>query len=113
MMVTSRWLESLLSGCIVAGRRPVSKMADEMLFWSQATVELSEDPETASDEIIKLLKDNDQLEEQRLSNIYHTIANHDWRDRIETFCKIMNLEIPQPLSHDLERVNELAKSIKH
>ena len=61
MMVTSRWLESLLSGCIVAGRRPVSRMADEMLFWPNATVELSEDPETASEEIITLLLNNDSL----------------------------------------------------
>lgn len=45
MMVTSRWLESLLSGCIVAGKRPVSRMADDMLFWPGATTELSDEPE--------------------------------------------------------------------
>ncbi len=112
MMVTSRWLESLLSGCIVAGRRPVSRMAEEMLFWPKATIELSENPEIASDELIKLLSVNDSLEEQRYSNIYHTITNHDWRYRIELFCKIMNLPIPQLLTDDFEHLYKLGNSIK-
>ncbi len=113
MMVTSRWLESLLAGCIVAGRRPVSRMADDMLFWPKSTVELSDDPEIASDELIKLLLNNDDLEEQRRSNIYHTISNHDWRYRIESFCKMMNIQIPQSLSDDLMCVHDLAESIKY
>ena len=97
----------------VAGRRPISRMADEMLFWPQATFELSDSPETASVELITLLQNNDTLEAQRLSNIYHTITNHDWRYRIKTFCKIMNLQIPQSLTDDLERLHEVAESIKH
>ncbi len=113
MMVTSRWLESLLSGCIVAGKRPVSRMADDMLFWPQATVELSDDPQSAGDELIQLLLNNDDLEAQRRSNMYHTITNHDWRYRIERFCKIMNLEIPQLLTDDKGRLNGLAESMKH
>lgn len=112
MMVTSRWLESLLSGCIVAGRRPVSRMAEEMLFWPQATVELSEEPEKAGDELITLLSNNDSLEEQRLTNIYQTVTHHDWRYRIEDFCNKMNLPKPQTLFSDLARLEELASSLK-
>jgi hypothetical protein len=113
MMVTSRWLESLLSGCIVAGRRPVSRMADDMLFWPKATVELSEDLETAYDELITLLSNNDSLEEQRRINISRTISHHDWRYRIKTFCQMMNLPLPQTLNHDLGRLQELASSFNH
>ncbi|NTU96529.1 MAG: glycosyltransferase family 1 protein [Chlorobiaceae bacterium] len=107
MMVTSRWLESLLSGCIVAGRRPVSRMADDMLFWPGSTLELSEDPETAADELVALLRDNDNLEQQRYTNIFQTISHHDWRYRIDDFCRIMNLPVPGAIPEDLQRLREL------
>ena len=110
MMVTSRWLESLLSGCIVAGRRPVSRMADDMLFWPGATLELSEDPQTASDELVELLSDNDNLEQQRSSNIFHSLGHHDWRYRIKTFCGLMKLPPPETLGSDLARLQELCAS---
>ncbi|MFZ4478396.1 MAG: glycosyltransferase [Rhodoferax sp.] len=110
MMVTSRWLESLLSGCIVAGRRPVSRMADEMLFWPQATLELSDDPQTASDELVKLLSNNDALEQQRRSNIFHSVRHHDWRYRIESLCFLMNLPLPETLRSDLAHLQELCTS---
>ncbi len=110
MMVTSRWLESLLSGCIVAGRRPVSRMADDMLCWPNATIELSEDPQTASDELMTLLSHNDSLEQQRRNNIFQTISHHDWRYRIAFFCRVMNLPIPEALLNDLARLQELVSS---
>ncbi len=113
MMVTSRWLESLLSGCIVAGRRPVSRMADEMLFWPKATIELSENAETACDELITLLSHNDSFEEQRRTNSYQMVKHHDWRYRINDFCRIMNLSKPQLLQDDLSRLQELASLLKH
>jgi hypothetical protein len=107
MMVTSRWLESLLSGCIVAGRRPVSRMADEMLFWPGATVELSEDAQTATDEVVALLHRNEAMEQQRQNNIYHALAHHDWRYRIQAFCTLMQIPVPQSLTQDLAQLKEV------
>ena len=108
MMVTSRWLESLLSGCIVAGKRPVSRMADEMLSWPGATVELSDDPGQAGEQVIGLLARDDELHAQRRSNIRHAILNHDWRDRIRTMCRLFELPVPRALGEDLERLQALA-----
>lgn len=113
MMVTSRWLESLLSGCIVAGRRPVSRMAEDMLFWQNATIELSEDPECAADELIALLSHNDTLEQQRRINIFQILSHHDWRYRIEAFCNMMDILVPEALHDDLSRLHELAVSFDH
>ncbi len=113
MMVTSRWLESLLSGCIVAGRRPISRMADDMLFWQNSTIELSEEPQVAVDELIALLSRNDTLEQQRHTNISHIFRHHDWRYRIESFCKMMALPILVALPDDLLRLHELADSFDH
>jgi len=110
MMVTSRWLESLLSGCIVAGRRPLSRMADDMLFWPGSTIELSEDPQIAADELVALLARNDTLEQRRRSNIYHSLAFHDWRHRIGVMCNLFNLPIPGTLSDDVARLQALVVS---
>lgn len=111
MMVTSRWLESLLSGCIVAGRRPVSRMADEMLFWPGATLELSTDPQAASQQLISLLSRNETLAEQRRSNMFHMIAHHDWRYRIVAMCGLFDLVAPQSLHEDIDRLRALGASI--
>lgn len=108
MMVTSRWLESLLSGCIVAGKRPTSRMAEDMLFWPGATVELADDPRQAGEELLDLLGRNDELRSQRRSNIRHMILHHDWRDRILTLCGLFRLPVPAALSDDLERLRVLA-----
>ena len=112
MMVTSRWLESLLSGCIVAGRRPVSRMTDDMLFWQNSTIELSDNPQIAGDELIDLLSRNESLEQQRRTNIFQILHNHDWRYRIKTFCTLMNLPVPEALPDDLLRLHELAASFE-
>ena len=108
MMVTSRWLESLLSGCIVAGKRPVSRMADEMLAWPGATVELADDPGAAGAQLLDLLQRNDDLQAQRRTNIREMLLRHDWRHRIVDMCRLFDLPVPAALAQDVERVRALA-----
>lgn len=108
MMVTSRWLESLIAGCIVAGRRPVSRMADEMLAWPGATVELADDPREATEQVVELLSRGDALEVQRRRNVRETLLRHDWRHRIVELCGLVGLPVPDALRADVERVRALA-----
>ena len=108
MMVTSRWLESLVSGCIVAGRRPVSRMADEMLGWPGATVELAERPQDAAAQLVELFAQRDALGEQRRRNVREMMQRHDWRDRIARMCGLFGWEQPAALIEDLQRVRERA-----
>jgi len=112
MMVTSRWLESLLSGCIVVGRRPVSRMADEMLCWPGVTTELSENPLAAADQLVGLLSQNDALAQQRRSNVFNTINLHDWRHRITTLCALFDLPVPDTLRNDIARLQDLSALFK-
>lgn len=108
MMVTSRWLESLLAGCIVAGRRPVSTMADDMLNWQGCTFELSDSPEQASAELQQVLANNDKYHQQRRTNIRNTVARHDWRYRISTLCALHGWSKPEKLNEELGQLQELA-----
>ncbi len=107
MMVTSRWLESLLSGCVVAGRRPVSRMADEMLDWPGSTLELSTVPQEAVQELQRLLQDEDALHAQRRINVQNTLQRHDWRQRILTLCALNHWEVPQTLQDELQQLDAL------
>ncbi|MCG9032889.1 glycosyltransferase [Laribacter hongkongensis] len=109
MMVTSRWLESLLAGCIVAGRRPVSRMADEMLFWPGATLELAEEPEQAADQVQSWLQHDDDWQAQRRCNIHHMLLHHDWRWRLMQMCQQFGWPAPQALHDDIAGIRELAK----
>jgi hypothetical protein len=79
-------------------------MADEMLFWPGATLELPEDPNAAADELVSLLSRNDEMEQQRRSNVFHSLLHHDWRYRIVDLCSKFGLPVPQTLHDDLSRL---------
>lgn len=109
MMVTSRWLESLLSGCVVVGKRPVSMMADEMLCWPEATVELADDPHEAGDQLQHLLAHDDDLKAARMRNVREVLLRHDWRHRIADLCVHFQLPLPSTLVDDRQRLVALAQ----
>jgi hypothetical protein len=108
MMVTSRWLESMLSGCVVAGRRPISRMAEEMLNWPGSTIELSAVPEEAVQELQALLHDEESLQQQRRINVRNTLQRHDWRQRIHTLCNLNGWDVPPTLQDELQQLEALA-----
>ena len=108
MMVTSRWLESLLSGCIVAGHRPISRMATDMLNWEGATVELAADPEQAADALERLLAHPDDMQMQRQRNVAQMLTQHDWRHRMQRMCGLFGWDVPARLQEDLNRLQERA-----
>lgn len=110
MMVTSRWMESLVSGCIVAGKRPVSRMAEEMLFWPDATVELSDDPTVAAEQLSALIARHDLVEQRRI-NISRMLESHDWRYRIQSLCQWFQLAVPDALTQDLFHLHELSRTV--
>ena len=109
MMVTSRWLESLLSGCIVAGHRPESRMAEDMLCWPGATLELSSQPLQAIEQLEHIFN-TDAHHEQRRRNIHEMLLRHDWRKRIQAICKLWDWPIPTTLQQDHEKLELLASS---
>ncbi|RFO98001.1 glycosyltransferase family 1 protein [Rhodoferax lacus] len=104
MMVTSRWLESMLSGCIVAGKRPVSRMADDMLSWENSTIELSDNANEAIEELDNILENEELYALQRMSNTYHVMTKHDWRFRLNDLGNSFQLSFNQHLLRDIEIV---------
>ncbi|MBB2487069.1 glycosyltransferase family 1 protein [Mitsuaria sp. WAJ17] len=108
MMVTSRWLESLLAGCLVAGKRPRSRMAEDMLDWPDATLELADDPAQALDQLRDWLAREADFRDQRRLNTRQVLLRHDWRYRLLQLCQAFQLPVPPSLQSDLALLEALA-----
>jgi hypothetical protein len=80
-IVGQRWFESLAAGCVIAGWRPTTPEADELLNWQHATIEVSHDPKEAVNHILDLTRDTRFLTEIRERNVTEVRAKHDWRHR--------------------------------
>jgi hypothetical protein len=102
MMVTSRWLEGLASGCLVVGRRPVGEMAEDMLSWPEATFELSENASEAVNQIEDLVSDATLLDQRRHVNLAEVRKRHDLRWRLKEIMETLGLELPNELRRDLD-----------
>jgi hypothetical protein len=98
MMVTSRWLESLAAGCLVAGKRPQSVMAEEMLFWQDVTIELPDSPHEAVECLDSILaRPESEHRINRLRNISNMVKSHDIHDRMMDLLQAFELEVPASL----------------
>ena len=105
--VTSRWLESLGTGCVVVGKRPVGVMADEMFPWPNATIEVPDDPARAVALITELLEDPGFIADTRARNVAEMCRRHDWRYRIRDIYKHLQLPEPELLKRELQALDSL------
>ncbi len=102
--VTLRWFEGAAAGCAIIGKRPTTPVADQLFNWEDATIEIPDDPLAAIAFVQELLADFSRLATIRQRNYWHTLAQHDWRWRIQQIFQTLNLPIPHPLADELRAV---------
>jgi hypothetical protein len=105
--VTSRWLESLGSGCLVVGKKPPGLMAREMFPWPDALIDLPDDPSRAVDFIMSLLSESDFISDTRNRNVVEMCRRHDWRYRIRDIYQQLQLPVPDSLQLELQTLAEM------
>jgi Glycosyl transferases group 1 len=105
--VTSRWFESLATGCLVVGKRPPGKMAKELFCWPDALIELPDNPVDASAAIVDLAANVGFLRKTRARNVVEMIRRHDWRYRIREIYQHFDLQLPAPLIEQLASLEQL------
>jgi hypothetical protein len=105
--VTSRWLESLGTGCVVLGKRPLGQMAEEMFPWPDALIELPDDPSRAVEFIASLLSDREFIAATRARNVAEMRRRHDWRYRIRDIYEQLGLPLPELLKLELQALAAL------
>jgi hypothetical protein len=96
--VTGRWVDSLSCGATVAGIRPRSETADELL-WAGATLEF---PSIRRDEGLQVLADALAGWDPGIAAHNHHMALQklDWRWRFATLATLFRLH-PPALAHEL------------
>jgi hypothetical protein len=96
--LTGRWVDSLGCGATVAGIRPRSETADELL-WPGATLEFPSVAREAGLETLAaaLASWNPGV---ALDHHYMALQKLDWRWRFETLAKLFRIN-PEPLANEL------------
>jgi Glycosyl transferases group 1 len=99
--VTLRWFQCGAAGCAIVGKRPTTPLADELLAWEDATIELPDDPQACLEFVEALLQDWNRLNRIHTRNYLENLARHDWRLRIKDVFEILKLPLPLPLVEQL------------
>jgi hypothetical protein len=108
--VTSRWFESLATGCIVVGKRPPGTMAGELFCWPDALIELPDNLADASATIVELAANVDFLRKTRARNVIEMSRRHDWRYRIRDIYEHFDLQLPPLLIEQLSSLEQRLES---
>ena len=111
--VALRWMEGITAGCLVVGKRPDCKEAEELLFWEDSTIELPDEINAIPGSIRTLLEDTQHVEAIRNRNYLHALKYHDWRYRFADIHSALGLEYPQALVNELAAIKESAQSIEN
>lgn len=100
--VGQRWFESIAAGCVVVGRRPSAPDCSALFNWTDALIELPEEPREAFDAVLELLGDPKRLARCSQRNYREALKQHDWRHRIANMAPLMDLKA------DSFRIDEFA-----
>ena len=102
-ILTPRWFESLAAGCIVVGRRPRTPLAERILCWEDATIELP-DADSSPQFVRDLLSDSPRRAAARVRDRQHMLRGHDWRHRLRDMFEVLGLSLPARLAVDLKEL---------
>jgi hypothetical protein len=102
--VGPRWYESLGAGNVVVGIAPKCTSAAELLDWPDATIDLSEEPKQALEQVVQLLSDENKIVKICRRNLHEMNRKHDWRHRIDLIFDTLNLKKTERLSVQLEEL---------
>ena len=107
--VTSRWLDALAHGALVAGRRPREQGSDRLL-WDGATLEVPEDdPASGLDLLATTLADWTPEAARDLQR--EALKRLDWRLRLRSVAEILGVHAC-PLDAETARLRQIQASFQ-
>ena len=116
-VLSLRWIEGCAAGCAILGKRPTTVLADQILNWEDATIELPENPKHWIEFTAKLLEDSTRLQSIHQQNYIESLARHDWRYRVREMFRKLNISLPQLLTEELslmtKKLDSHASSFTH
>ncbi|MCU4653933.1 glycosyltransferase [Roseibacterium sp. SDUM158016] len=110
--VGPRWFESLAAGTVVIGRAPETEDRARLLDWTDAVIDLSGDPKTATDELVALLADDQRIRRASRENLVQMSLRHDWGHRLAEILEVEGLEKPEGLTRRLKTLEDAAAALR-
>jgi hypothetical protein len=111
--VGPRWFESLAAGTVLIGRAPDTPDRARLLDWTDAAIDLSAVPETATDELLALLADDARIAEASRENLVQMSLRHDWGHRLADMLDAQGLAHPESLTRRLARLSDNAETLRN
>ncbi len=105
--VTLRWFQCGAAGCVIIGKRPTTPLADKLLDWEDATIELPDDPKESVEFVEELLQNRTRLNSIHKRNYVENLARHDWRFRIKSMLEQLDIPLPKCLVNELSQLKTL------
>lgn len=109
-IITPRWFESLNAGCIVIGKRPQTPLADQLLGWEDATIDLPDEGADVVRFVEDLLGQTDRLDAARRRSRQQFLKHHDVRYRIAQVLDAVGHPHSAPLTQELADVRSAASA---
>ncbi|MBW4654845.1 MAG: glycosyltransferase [Kaiparowitsia implicata GSE-PSE-MK54-09C] len=104
--LTLRWFECGAAGCAMVGTPPKTPLAQTILDWEDAAIALPDQLTDSVEFVCELLSDTLRLQRIWRRNYLNHVSRHDWRFRLQQIFDTLELPLPQPLSHDLNLLQE-------
>lgn len=104
--------QSGAAGCGIVGKRPTTPLANELLDWEDAAIELPDDPEASAAFVEQLLSGQPRLNAIHQRNYLENLARHDWRYRIEQMLTTLGVELPDRLVNELRHMRLQAQAAR-
>lgn len=109
-IITPRWFESLNAGCIVIGKRPQTPLADRLLGWEDATIDLPDEGGDIAGFVEGLLGQTDRLDAARRRSRQQFLKRHDIRYRIAQVLDTLEHSHSDTLTQELAQLRAAAEA---
>lgn len=107
-----RWFESLAAGTVIVGKAPMTEDRTRLLDWEDAAIDLSANPQEATEELLALLADEDRVRAASRENLIQMSLRHDWGHRLADILAAEGLAQPEKLTARLERLRSNAEGFR-
>lgn len=109
--VLTRWFEGWAAGCTIVGKRPFGKGVEELIGWTNSTIEIPDTPSEWIPFFEEILGDKPMLQENTVRNYRECLLRHDWRYRIKDMLETVGLPLPENLQAEIGQLKQKANEL--
>ncbi|WP_170411336.1 glycosyltransferase [Ruegeria atlantica] len=106
-----RHVEGIAGGAAQVGYAPDTDDYRQYFDWPESVVRLSEDPDEAVDQIVKLLDDPAELDRMRRINLAAALNKHDWVHRWAQLLEHLQIAESEGIAQRRQHLSDMAERL--